>query len=292
MKPKIVVVGAGGQLGSDCLRILSQHYQTIGYTHKQLDIGDAEQVKPVMDDIQPDVIINCAAYTQVDDCETFTDHAFHINSKGPLILAQCASALGAKLIHISTDYVFDGKRIIPEGYVEYDSPNPVSVYGKSKLAGEQAIISETEQYIIIRTAWLFGIDGNNFLKTIYKLAVSDSVPFLKVINTQYGSFTHTLDLARQIHHLIDVDGQGIYHASGEGYCSWYDGAVYFLKTMGIEKEISACTEKEFPTKAIRPTNSILHNQRLIDNNINIMPDWREAINQFVALFQTNLIEMK
>ena len=289
MKPKIVVVGASGQLGSDCLRILSKQYQTIGITHKQLNISNSANVKKIMADVQPDVIINCAAFTKVDDCENLLEHAFKINAKGPLYLARSASELGAKLIHISTDYVFDGTREIPEGYVENDPPNPVSVYGKSKLAGEQAIISETEKYIIIRTAWLFGIDGNNFLKTIYKLAVSDSIPSLKVINTQYGSFTHTLDLARQIQRLIEIDGHGIYHASGEGYCSWYDGAVYFLKTMGIEKKITACSEKEFPTKAIRPANSILHNQRLIEKNMNIMLNWQVAIDQFVGLFKTSLI---
>jgi dTDP-4-dehydrorhamnose reductase len=285
MKLKITVVGAGGQLGTDCLKILSKHFQTTGYTHDQLDICDSTSVKNALAASHPDIIINCAAFTRVDDCETMTDSAFLINEKGPLLLAQSANDLGAKLIHISTDYVFDGKREIPNGYLENDPPNPLSVYGKSKLAGEQAIMSEIAHYMIIRTAWLFGIDGHNFLKTIFKLATSDTIPFLKVINTQYGSFTHTIDLARQIHQLIEIDGQGIYHASGEGYCTWYDGASYFLKAMGIEKVINACSEKEFSTKAIRPKNSILCNQRLIDKNINIMPDWRNAIDHFVALFK-------
>ena len=288
MKLRITVVGAGGQLGSECLKILSKHYQTTGYTHEQLDICNATNVKKALADSNPDIIINCAAFTRVDDCEIMTDQAFQINAKGPLYLAQSANELGAKLIHISTDYVFDGKREIPNGYLENDLPNPVSIYGKSKLAGEQAIMSETKHYMIIRTAWLFGIDGNNFLKTMFKLATSDTIPFLRVINTQYGSFTHTIDLARQIHQLIEIDAQGIYHASGEGYCTWYDGAAYFLKAMGIEKEINACSEKEFPTKAIRPKNSILCNQRLIDKHINIMPDWQIAIDHFAALFKARL----
>jgi len=288
MKLRITVVGAGGQLGSECLKILSKHYQTTGYTHEQLDICNATNVKKALADSNPDIIINCAAFTRVDDCEIMTDQAFQINAKGPLYLAQSANELGAKLIHISTDYVFDGKREIPNGYLENDLPNPVSIYGKSKLAGEQAIMSETKHYMIIRTAWLFGIDGNNFLKTMFKLATSDTIPSLRVINTQYGSFTHTIDLARQIHQLIEIDAQGIYHASGEGYCTWYDGAAYFLKAMGIEKEINACSEKEFPTKAIRPKNSILCNQRLIDKHINIMPDWQIAIDHFAALFKARL----
>ena len=288
MKSKIIVVGASGQLGTDCLRILSKNYQTIGYSHEQLDICNPAKVQSTLAESQPDIIINCAAFTRVDDCETSKDLAFQINAKGPLFLAQGAKEVGAKLIHISTDYVFDGKREVPQGYVENDPPNPVSVYGKSKLAGEQAIMSETEQYMIIRTAWLFGINGNNFLKTMYRLATSDTIPFLKVINSQYGSFTHTIDLAKQIHRLIEIDGQGIYHASGEGCCTWYDGATYFLKSFGFEKEIKACTEKEFPTKAIRPKNSILCNQHLIDDNINIMPDWQDAIDYFVTLFKGSM----
>jgi dTDP-4-dehydrorhamnose reductase len=292
MKPKLIVLGAGGQLGADCVRILSNHYQTTGYTHEQLDICNPDQVKKVLANSQPDFIINCSAFTRVDDCETMADHAFQVNAKGPLYLAQGANDIGAKLIHISTDYVFDGKRRIPEGYLEIDPPSPVSVYGKSKLAGEQAIMAETNHFIIIRTSWLFGIYGNNFLKTIYKLAINESIPFLQVINSQYGSFTHTIDLARQIHQLIEKDAQGIFHITGEGYCTWYEGAVYFLKKMEIAKEIKACTEKEFPTKATRPANSILCNQRLIDENINLMPNWQKAIDHFVVLFKEKLMDQK
>jgi len=290
MISKILVVGANGQLGMDCVRVLSNYYQTNGYSHEQLDICNPSKVQKILVDSQPDMIINCAAFTRVDDCETMTDHAFKINTEGPLVLAQNAKKIGAKLIHISTDYVFDGKRKIPEGYIESDSANPLSVYGKSKLAGEQAIMAEIEEYMIIRTAWLFGIEGNNFFKTIYKLATSDSIPLLNIIHTQYGSFTHTIDLVKQIHQLIQVDGQGIYHVTGEGYCSWYDGATYFLKAMGIKKEIKACTEKEFPTKAIRPKNSILINQRLTDQRMNMMPDWQDAIDHFVGIFKANLID--
>ncbi|ETR68936.1 MAG: dTDP-4-dehydrorhamnose reductase [Candidatus Magnetoglobus multicellularis str. Araruama] len=282
MKSKIVITGATGQLGTDCMQVLSMHHDTIGFSHEQLDISNARKVHQISTDIHPDFIINCAAFTRVDDCETMTDKAFEINARGPYNLARSAFQLGAKLIHISTDYVFDGKRQLPECYIESDPTHPVSVYGKSKLEGEMAVINETDQYMIIRTAWLFGKYGNNFLKTIYGLAISDKLPLLKVVNTQYGSFTHTMDLARQIYRLIAVNGQGIYHASGEGYCTWYDGAAYYLKAMGIKKEIKACTEEEFPTKAIRPTNSILCNQRLIDNNLLVIPNWQVAIDHFVA----------
>jgi len=285
MKPKIIITGAKGQLGADCLSLLSNHYQTIGFSHKQLNIVNPDKMHQILKDIRPDIIINCAAFTRVDDCESMVDHAFLINEKGPFFLAQSAKKLGATLIQISTDYVFDGKREIPEGYIEDDPPSPLSVYGKSKLAGEQAVMSETDNYMIIRTAWLFGMQGNNFLKTIYKLAMSESIPFLKVINTQFGSFTHTRDLARQIHQLIKINGQGVFHATGEGYCTWYDGATYFLQAMGIKKEIKACTEKEYPTKATRPTNSILSNQRLSHEKINMMPDWKDAIDQFVTHFK-------
>ncbi|KPA18181.1 spore coat protein [Candidatus Magnetomorum sp. HK-1] len=285
MTLKILVTGALGQLGSDCMRVLSEHHETIACSHEMLDIGNSSSVQKVLNNIKPDIIVNCAAFTRVDDCETMVEDAYKINSDGPKYLARFSHQLGAKLIHISTDYVFDGIRSIPRGYDETDTPNPVSVYGKSKLAGEQAIISETDRFMILRTAWLFGIGGNNFLKTMYRLAVAEKGSPLKVINTQYGSFTHSLDLAKQIHQLIISDGQGIYHASGEGYCTWYDGAKYFFKTIGIQKEIHPCTEKEFPTKAVRPQNSILNNLQLKNQNINMMPDWQDSLDTFAKLFK-------
>ncbi|MBF0452526.1 MAG: dTDP-4-dehydrorhamnose reductase [Candidatus Magnetomorum sp.] len=285
MPPKIIITGAFGQLGSDCMQLLSDHYIIIACSHSMLDIGKPKKSQKTLADFRPDIIINCAAYTQVDDCEIREEHAYQINAKGPGYLARYAHLSGAKLIHISTDYVFDGSLPVPNGYEETDTPNPVSVYGKSKYAGEQAIISETDRFVILRTAWLFGINGHNFLKTIFRLAISEKQPPLKVINTQYGSFTHTLDLARQIHRLIVADAQGIYHASGEGYCTWYDGARHFLNAMGIQKDIQPCTEQEFPTKAIRPKNSILNNCRLKKENIHIMPNWQDGINAFVTLFK-------
>jgi len=285
---KILITGASGQLGADCMHILSKHYEVIGFSHNQLDIANEEAVKRMLFDVRPDIIINCAAFTQVDDCETMTDKAFQINADGPHYLAIHAQKLGAKLVHISTDYVFDGRRPVPEKYIETDPVNPLTVYGKSKYKGEAAIIKETDRFMIIRTAWLFGIHGKNFLKTIYGLAINKKLPTLKVVNTQTGSFTHTHDLAQQIHRMIQADAQGIYHASGEGYCTWYEGACYFFNTMGIDTEIIPCTEKEFPTKAIRPKNSILSNKRLIDENIHEMPHWKQSIDDFVDLFKKEL----
>ena len=291
MSLKILVTGANGQLGADCIKVLYEHHLTSSFSHETLDITDPENVRMVLDAVKPDVIINCAAYTRVDDCETNIELAYKINSKGPANLARNAHQLGAKLIHISTDYVFDGTLEVPKGYVETDHTHPISIYGKSKYEGEQAVMTETDRFIIIRTAWLFGIGGHNFLKTIYRLAVSpDNKSPLKVIHTQYGSFTHTLHLAKQIKQMIELDVQGIYHATGEGYCTWYDGASYFLKAMGIQKEIMSCTEKEFPTQAVRPRNSILDNYRLKADQINMMPHWQESIDSFVTLFKEECLK--
>jgi len=288
MKLKVLITGSSGQLGTDCIKILSEHYETISCSHKMLDIGEPLNINETLKKIKPHIIVNCAAFTRVDDCETMLEEAYKINRDGPKYLARYAHQLRSKLIHISTDYVFNGNRKIPLGYDETDSPDPVSIYGKSKYAGEQAIMSETDNFLIIRTAWLFGMGGNNFLKTIYRLATNDKGPPLKVINTQYGSFTHSLDLAKQIHQLIVSESQGLYHASGEGYCTWYEGAKYFLKKMGVIKEIQACTEKEFPTKAIRPYNSILNNTKLKKQNINIMPDWKESLDTFASLLKKTI----
>jgi dTDP-4-dehydrorhamnose reductase len=285
---KILVTGAFGQLGTDCNKILSEKNHVTVCSHEQMDITIPENVNVALMNLKPDIIINCAAYTRVDDCETKIDFAYKVNSEGPEILARYANQIGATLVHISTDYVFDGNLEVPQGYVETDSPNPVSVYGKSKYEGEKAIVSETDHYVIIRTSWLFGISGKNFLKTIYHKAVSDHTKALKIINTQYGSFTHTIHLARQIQTLIDSKATGIYHASGEGYCTWYEGARYFFNAMSIHNDLIPCTEKEFPTKAVRPQNSILDNRRLKDEHMNEIPQWQENIDSFVRIFKKEI----
>ncbi|PIE64036.1 MAG: dTDP-4-dehydrorhamnose reductase, partial [Desulfobacterales bacterium] len=205
---KILIIGSGGQLGSDCTTVLSPHHEVRGCDFPEIDITSRDSVASLIENNQPEVIINCAAYTAVDKCETETDLAWKVNADGPEYLAQATSAIGARLVHISTDYVFDGNKDIPGSYLESDSPNPLSEYGRSKLAGEEAVNRYAQDYVILRTAWLYSATGPNFLKTMLRLAVSSPEKELKVVNDQYGSLTWSYPLAQQIEQLLDSRIQG------------------------------------------------------------------------------------
>jgi len=283
---RIVVTGSYGQLGSECVQLLSKTYETVGVDMDKLDITDKQSVAQFMETYQPDYIINCAAFTRVDDCEDQQEIAWAINVEGPKILAQTAESLNAILIHISTDYVFDGNKTVPEPYFETNEPNPQSYYGLTKFEGEKAVIASTDRFIILRTAWLYSIHGHNFLRTIHNLSIQKPDQLLNIVHTQFGSLTWSYDLACQIKKLIENKGNGIYHASSEGYCSWYEGAIYFLNACHLPyQKVNPCTEKEYPTRAIRPKNSILENARLKQEGINMMPHWKDAINVFVKKLQ-------
>jgi len=278
---RIVIIGSSGQLGSDCCQLFSDQNEIIGCDIPRIDIGSRESVDSFIDDKKPDVIINCAAFTAVDACESQKELAWKVNADGPGFLAQAAARNGARLIHISTDYVFDGARTPPNYYVETDQTNPVSEYGRSKLAGEKAVSEHCDNHVILRTAWLYSATGKNFLKTMLRLAVADSSRELKVVNDQYGSLTWSYTLARQIGILLDSDFRGIAHTTSEGYSTWYEAARYFLDKMGVAYAMRPCTTAEYPTPATRPANSILENQVLKEKGICVFPDWREDINTFV-----------
>jgi dTDP-4-dehydrorhamnose reductase len=279
---KIAIIGAGGQLGSDCCQLLSAKNETIGCDLPRVDIGDKESIDRFLQEARPQVIINCAAYTAVDACETETALSWKINADGPKYLAQAANRLGSRLIHISTDYIFDGKKPVPEVYLETDTPNPLSAYGRSKLAGEQAVVESCDNYVILRTAWLYSAYGKNFPKTMLKLAVSNPGRELKVVNDQFGSLTWSRTLTKQIAMLLDSNLTGIMHATSEGYSSWYEAARYFLDAMGVTYSMRPCTTAEYPTAATRPANSILENKVLKDAGISCFGSWQEHIDQFVA----------
>ena len=202
---KILITGVNGQLGRDCQKILAPEHELIACNRKQLDIADAKAVSALLLTERPQVIINCAAYTAVDRCETEEETTWKINATGPENLAKEAAALGTRLIHISTDYVFDGNKKTPESYQEDDTTNPLSVYGRSKLAGEQAILANLDNAAILRTAWLYSAHGGNFLKTMLKLTTVNPKQELKVVNDQYGSLTWSYTLAQQIEKLLDSE---------------------------------------------------------------------------------------
>jgi dTDP-4-dehydrorhamnose reductase len=286
---RIAVIGVNGQLGSDCKTLLSTDNETVGCDIPEVNIASRESVDTILNKIHPDVIINCAAYTAVDDCEKETTLSWQINADGPKYLAQAAERLNSRLIHISTDYVFDGRKEIPEPYLETDTPNPLSQYGRSKLAGEKMVSEYASNHSILRTAWLYSATGKNFLKTMLKLAVSDPDRELQVVNDQYGSLTWSYTLALQIQNLLHSDLNGIMHTTAEGYSSWYEAARYFLDGMAVPYTMSPCTTAEYPTPAHRPANSILANQALLDAGLSTFVNWQEDIDTFIARYKDQLM---
>jgi dTDP-4-dehydrorhamnose reductase len=290
MAMKILICGATGQLGTDCRRVLGRDHEVTSAASHQLDITDPSQVNSWVEDLHPEVIVNCAATTAVDACETRPDLAWEVNAKGPGNLARAARRSGAHVIHISTDYVFDGKRPLPHPYVETDETHPISCYGKAKLAGEMAVKEATDDHTILRTAWLYGITGHNFLKTMLRLALNNPGREIKVVNDQFGSPTWSRRLALQIKRLIEVRGHGIYHATAEGYTTWYRLAVSFLDRMGVPHRVVPCTTAEYPTPAARPVNAILENRRLKEAGINVMEDWQDDVTRFADAFKDQLLK--
>jgi len=289
MNMKILITGGNGQLAFDCNEVLKKKYEVLSHSHKEMDISDFGQTERIINIFKPDTILNCAAYTKVDACETEKNIAWKVNVIGPKNLAEISEKLGCKIIHISTDYVFSGKKPTPEYYVEDDSPDPLTYYGNTKLEGELAIQKATNSYAIIRTAWLYGIRSNNFLKTILKLCSKNPPKGVKVVNDQFGSITWTFKLALQIKKIIETDGQGTYHATSEGYSTWFEAAEYFLKKFAIPYKVIPCSTKEYPTQARRPANSILENKRLKQEGINLMNHWENDLEQFFSKFRERLI---
>lgn len=286
---KILICGGNGQLGSDCVQVLKEPHEVFALTLNELDISNSSDVDKVIGKYVPDIILNCAAYTNVDACETERGPAWEVNVEGPKNLASWVTKYGGLLIHISSDYVFDGRRKPPEPYVEVDEPNPLSYYGRTKLEGEVAVIQTTDQYVILRTAWLYGIHGRNFLKTILKMALMNPDKKLKVVNDQFGSPTWSYRLALQIAELIEKNCRGIYHATAEGHCTWYELACHFLDEMGVHHSLIPCTSEEYRTQAIRPRNSILENHRLKKADINLMKNWSHDVDQFVSSYKEQLL---
>lgn len=287
---KILISGGHGQLGRDVSTLLEQKHNVISCGSEELDIGNRMRVEDILARHQPEVIVNCAAYTAVDNCETEKELAWRVNALGPENLAVTAETLGSRLIHISTDYVFDGKKPVDTSYQESDPVQPLSEYGKSKLAGEDAIAQFSSNHLIMRTAWLYGHTGKNFLKTMLRLAVTDPTREIKVVNDQYGSLTWTASLARQIEAVLTADIRGIVHATATGSSTWYEAACYFLDVMDVPYTFTPCTTEEFPTPARRPSNSILDNRRLTEAGLSVFASWQEDIDSYVKLYRKQLLE--
>ncbi len=285
---KVLVTGSRGQLGTDCLDIFKEASGLTGIDLPEVDLSDRSQCLDVLDRVHPEVIVNCAAYTAVDACET-DKSCWKANTDLPEYLAEWVEQSEAFLVHVSTDYVFAGDKALFKAALETDFPDPISEYGKSKLAGERAISRQTDRFATLRTAWLYGATGNNFLKTMLRLTLQHPGKEFKVVNDQYGSPTWSYTLARQIKAVAEQRATGIFHATSEGYCTWYELACSFLETLGVEHNFVPCGTAEFPTPTKRPANSILENARLKELGICVFKDWKPELEKFVSEYGDALL---
>ncbi|STO36084.1 dTDP-4-dehydrorhamnose reductase [[Flavobacterium] thermophilum] len=279
---KVVVTGAKGQLGTDLVHLLADKgYEVYGYGREELDITNFDQVKQIIGKVNPDVVIHTAAYTKVDLAESEPDQAFAINAYGTRNVAVASEKVGAKLVYVSTDYVFDGTANVP--YHEFAPTNPLSVYGKSKLAGEQFVRDLHSKFFIVRTSWVYGKHGNNFVKTMLKLAQERDE--LMVVHDQIGCPTYTVDLANCVLELIQTEKYGVYHVSNSGHCSWYEFAKAIFEEAGIKVKVNPCTTKDFPRPAPRPAYSVFEHMALRLNGFKEMPNWRDSLKSFLEIIK-------
>ncbi|GIP39956.1 NAD(P)-dependent oxidoreductase [Paenibacillus sp. J31TS4] len=274
---KLIVTGANGQLGRDLVRTLGERHEVHGFGRQELDITSPEACRRVLEEIRPDVILHAAAYTAVDRAETEEEEAYRVNADGSRNLAVATERIGAKLCFISTDYVFDGGSSTP--YREYDNTNPQGVYGKSKRAGEQLVQTLCSKYFIVRTSWVFGVHGANFVKTMLKLGPEKGT--LKVVSDQIGSPTYTVDLCLFLEQLVATERYGIYHASNTGVCSWYEFASTIFEEAGLSVDVHPCTTEEFPRPAKRPPFSVMEHLAIRSNGLQDLRPWREALRDFL-----------
>ncbi|QJW47190.1 dTDP-4-dehydrorhamnose reductase [bacterium BFN5] len=273
---KILVTGASGQLGREIIKQMSSDHQLIIPTLEQLDIVSYEQVKCIFEQTKPAAVIHCAAYTNVDGAEDDPDGAFKVNVIGTQNLAAQCLQHYARMVYVSTDYVFDGQS--SQDYREYDQTNPINVYGKTKLLGEKMVQQLLGRHYIIRTAWLYG-DGHNFVKTMLKLASGRET--LQVVNDQVGSPTFTQDLTTVIKKLLLTDSYGTYHASCKGSCSWYDFAVKIFEFTGTRVQVEPVSTDLFFRPAKRPSRSVLENYMLSMTIGDLMRQWEEALQDYL-----------
>jgi dTDP-4-dehydrorhamnose reductase len=287
---KILLLGGSGMLGSDCKEVLGEHHEVVAPTREEMDIINWDGVIENIHQISPDFILNCAGFTDVDACETEEFVVRKTNVEGPRNLAQGSARFNCGIIHISSDYVFDGKKVIPQPYFEDDAPNPLSAYGLSKMESETAVRENSPRFIIIRTGWLYGINGNNFITEILNKASKNKKKSIKVASDQAGSPTWTYRLALQIDRLLEADGRGTYHATSEGYCSRFECAKHVFDILGIKTRVEPCKMKDFKGAAKRPENCILENRLLKKQGIDIMPDWKDDVEIFLNKFGDDLLK--
>ena len=275
---KILVTGVSGQLGYDVERELDQRgIEHLGTSSRELDITDREAVERLMERYRPDAVIHCAAYTKVDLAEDEPERCWAVNADGTRNVAAACRRTGAKLLYISTDYVFPGTG--ERSYETGDPTGPVNTYGRSKLAGELAVQSLLEKYFIVRISWVFGKNGNNFVKTMLRLAETRAE--LSVVCDQIGSPTYTADFAPLLCGMVQTERYGVYHATNEGTCAWSEFAEAIFELAGRQVAVHPIPTSAYPTKAARPLNSRLSKESLRDNGFQALPEWKDALARYL-----------
>lgn len=275
---KIIVTGCNGQLGRAVNLELKSHtdIEFVNTDVAELDITNIDKVMELVRQVKPYAIINCAAHTGVDACEDEWDKAYRINAIGPRNLSIAATETGAKMVHVSTDYIFDGRSNKP--YTEFDKPNPQGAYGTTKLAGENMVKDFASKYFILRTAWLYG-DGKNFVRTMLRL--SESNDKVRVVGDQVGSPTSAKELAAAIAHLLFTENYGVFHATCEGSCSWAEFAEEIFRQAGKKTVVETVTTEEYGARAPRPAYSILENYMLKLTTDFMFADWQKALTTYM-----------
>ena len=275
---KVLVTGVKGQLGYDVVKECEKrNIEAIGVDVEEMDITDASKVEEVIKSSNVDAVIHCAAWTAVDKAEDEVELCTKVNVEGTRNIAKVCKELSIKMMYISTDYVFDGQG--EQLWNEYDQRNPLNVYGKTKCEGEMAVEELVEKRFIVRIAWVFGVNGNNFIKTMLRLGKERGS--VSVVSDQIGSPTYTYDLARLLVDMIETDKYGIYHATNEGLCSWYEFACEIFKQANLEVEVTPVNSSQFPTKAKRPFNSRMSKTELDKNGFKRLPTWQDALSRYL-----------
>lgn len=275
---RILVTGASGQLGYDVERELERRgIEHLGTSSRELDITDRAAVEHLMQSYRPDAVIHCAAYTKVDLAEDEPERCWAVNADGTRNLAAICREIGAKMLYISTDYVFPGTG--ERSYETGDPTGPVNTYGRSKLAGELAVQSLLETYFIVRISWVFGKNGNNFVKTMLRLAETKAE--LSVVCDQIGSPTYTADLAPLLCDMVQTERYGVYHATNEGTCAWSEFAEAIFELAGRQVVVHPIPTSAYPTRAVRPLNSRMSKERLRDNGFQELPEWKNALARYL-----------
>ncbi len=276
---KILIIGSEGMLGHDLVDILSKENEVSTTTIDTLDITDIKKTIETVKNINPDLVINAAAFTDVNGSEAKQDLAYKVNGIGTRNVAVACKETDSALVYICTDYVFDGKK--GTSYAEYDQPNPLSVYGKTKLQGETFIRDILSKFYIVRTSWLYGYHGPNFVTTMLKLA--ENMDTISVVNDQVGSPTYTVDLANALSKLIKKPAYGIYHITNSGECSWYDYAKEIFEISGIEINVKPVSTEEYPQPAPRPKYSVLENYNWKMEGFQANRHYKDALREYIRL---------